>query len=109
MCESAEPTVVTIPSPTLAITVASPAPPTNWLILVLTVTLALTNSSIPSLATAEILGVSITLGLTLILTASKTSRPARSIAAAISNGMFIPALLDAISALTTASTWPPAI
>lgn len=36
----------------------------------------------PILATAEINGVSMTFGLTLICTASRTSRPARSMAAA---------------------------
>ena len=108
MCEVEEPTVVTIPSPILASIVDSPAPPTSLSRLVLTVTLAFTRSSIPSFATAEILGVSITLGLTLILTASNTSLPARSIAAAFSNGSSIPALSEAISASTTPSTFPPA-
>ena len=59
------PTVVTIPSPTLAIIVSSPAPPTSLSILALTVTLALAITSIPSLDTAAIKGVSITFGLTL--------------------------------------------
>lgn len=44
---------------------------------------ALAMSWIPSLATAATGGVSITLGLTDICTARKTSRPARSIAVAI--------------------------
>ena len=47
-----------------------------------TVTRALTFSSMPFLATAEITGVSMTRGLTLICTASSTLRPARSMAAA---------------------------
>ena len=108
LCESAEPTVVTIPSPILARTVASPAPPTSLSKSARTVTLAFTKSSIPSFATAETFGVSITLGLTLIFTASRTFRPARSIAAAFSNFSSIPALSDAINALTTLSTFPPA-
>ncbi len=103
-----EPTVVTIPSPTLAKIVASPAPPTNLSRLALTVTLALTSSSIPSFATAETFGVSITLGLTLIFTASNTSLPAKSIAAAFSNCRSISALCAAINAFTTLSTFPPA-
>ncbi len=70
VCSSEEPTVVTIPSPTRAIIVASPAPPTRRSILARTVTRARTLSSIPFFATAEIIGVSITLGLTDICTAS---------------------------------------
>ena len=108
LCSAAEPTVVTIPSPIRAIIVASPAPPTRRSRFVLTVTLAFTSSSIPSFATAEIFGVSITFGLTLIFTASKTFRPARSIAAAFSNGKSMPARSAAISASTTPSTLPPA-
>ena len=50
--------------PTLAMIVSSPAPPTNLSILALTVTLAFAITSIPSLATAEIWGVSITFGFT---------------------------------------------
>ena len=53
---------------------------------VLTVTLALALTSIPSLATADSLpstGASITLGYTLVWTADKTSLPAKSIAVAI--------------------------
>lgn len=104
----AEPTVVTIPSPTLAIIVCSPAPPISLSMLALTVTLALTITSMPSCATAEILGVSITFGLTLTCTASKTSLPARSIAAALSKLSWISALYAAISALTKVFTFPPA-
>jgi len=74
----------------------------------LTVTLAFALSSIPSFATAAIIGVSITFGLTLILTASRTSRPAKSIAAARSNESGIPALSAAIQASITLSTFPPA-
>ena len=73
-----------MPSPTLAIIVSSPAPPTNLAKFALTVTFAITFTSIPSIATAEIQGVSIILGVTLILTASKTFLPAKSIAAALS-------------------------
>ena len=64
--------------------------------------------AIPSFATADTLVVSMTLGFTLIFTASRTSRPARSIAAAFSKGSSMPALSDAINALTTLSTLPPA-
>ena len=84
-CLFAEPTVVTTPSPTRAIIVSSPAPPTKRSILARTVTLALAIISIPSLATAAISGVTITLGFTENCTASKTLRPAKSIAAAFSN------------------------
>ena len=79
-----EPTVVTIPSPTRAMMVSSPAPPTSLARFALTVTFAITFTSIPSIATAAIQGVSMIFGVTLILTASKTLRPARSIAAALS-------------------------
>jgi len=103
-----EPTVVTIPSPTLAIIVSSPAPPTSLSILALTVTLAFTITSIPFLATADILGVSITLGFTLTWTASNTFLPAKSIAAALSNTKGILALCAAIKASTSVFTLPPA-
>ena len=63
-CVAAEPTVVTIPSPTRAIIVGSPAPPTKRSILARTVTFAFARTSIPFIATAEIIGVSITLGFT---------------------------------------------
>ena len=88
--------------------VASPAPPTRRSILARTVTRARTLSSIPFFATAEIIGVSITLGLTDICTASNTSRPARSIAAERSNVKGIDARSAAINASTTRSTSPPA-
>ena len=80
---TAEPIDETIPSPTRASTVSSPAPPTNCLILARTVTRALAISWIPSFATAATGGVLMTFGLTDICTASNTSRPARSIAVAI--------------------------
>ena len=54
----------TIPSPTRAIIVSSPEPPTSLEILALTVILALALTSIPFIATPAIKGVSITLGLT---------------------------------------------
>ena len=54
------------------------------------------------------LGVSITLGVTLILTASNTFLPARSIAEAFSNDSSMPALSAAINAFITLSTFPPA-
>ena len=103
-----EPTVVTIPSPILASTVASPAPPMSLSRFVRTVTRALTISSMPSLATAAIRGVSMTLGVTLMVTASNTLRPARSMAEAFSKDRFMPARSAAIRALTTLSTLPPA-
>ena len=82
---SAEPIDDTIPSPTRASTVSSPAPPTRRLMLARTVTRAMAMSWIPSFATAVTCGVSITLGFTDICTASNTSRPARSMAVAIWN------------------------
>jgi len=106
--EAAEPIAETIPSPTRAMMVSSVAPPTNRSMLARTVTLAIANSWIPSAATAPTLGVSITRGLTDIATASYTSRPARSIAAARwkSSAMF--ALSAEMSARATRSTFPPA-
>ena len=80
---SDEPMDDTIPSPTRARMVSSPAPPTSWRILARTVTRALVINWIPSLATAVTAGVSITFGLTDICTASNTSRPAKSIPVAI--------------------------
>ena len=71
-------------------------------------TLALIISSIPFLVTAETGGVSITLGLTEICTASKTFLPAKSIAAALLNDNFIPAFSADINARTTFLTSPPA-
>ena len=61
----ADPIAETIPSPTLAITVSSVAPPTSCSIFVRTVTRALALISIPSFATAETFasfGQSITFG-----------------------------------------------
>ena len=81
--DSDEPIDDTIPSPTRASTVSSPAPPTKRLILARTVTRALAINWIPSLATAVTGGVLITFGFTLICTASNTSLPARSTAVAI--------------------------
>ena len=103
-----EPTVVTMPSPTRAMMVSSPAPPTRRSMLARTVTLALLFSSMPLMAMAETTGVSMTLGLTLICTASSTLRPARSMAAARSKVSGILARSAAIRALTTRSTLPPA-
>ena len=51
---------------------------------------------------------SITFGMTDIFTASSTSRPARSIAAARLKGSWMFALSAEISALTTRATLPPA-
>ena len=105
---AAEPMVLTMPSPTRAMIVSSPAPPTSRSMLVRTVTRATAMSWMPSLATAAIRGVSMTLGMTDIFTASSTSRPARSMAAARLNGMAMLALSAAIIALTTRTTLPPA-
>src|SRR5688572_5549004 len=100
--------VLTIPSPTRAMTVSSPAPPTSRSMLVRTVTRETAISWIPSLATAAIFGVSMTFGMTDILTASSTSRPARSMAAARLNGSGMLALSAEIMALTSLTTLPPA-
>ena len=108
LCEAAEPIEDTIPSPTRAKIVSSPAPPTNWRILARTVTRALAINWIPSLATAATGGVLITLGFTLICTASNTSRPARSTAVAIWNVKSIFALDADTKACTTWATCPPA-
>jgi len=108
LCESADPMEDTTPSPTLASTVSSPAPPTSCLIFARTVTLAFAISWIPSLATAVTGGVSITFGFTDICTASSTSLPARSIAVATWKSRFILALSAEISAFTTDLTRPPA-
>ena len=97
-----------MPSPTLAIIVSSPAPPINLSMFALTVTLALTMTSIPFIATAAMFGVSITFGLTETCTASKTFLPAKSIAAALSNSNSISALCAAINAFTKVFTLPPA-
>jgi hypothetical protein len=108
LCVAAEPMVLTMPSPTRAMTVSSPAPPTSRSMLVRTVTRETAISWMPSLATAAIFGVSITLGMTDIFTASSTSRPARSMAAARLKGNAILALSAEIMALTTLTTFPPA-
>jgi hypothetical protein len=81
-----EPIELTEPSPTRAMMVSSPAPPTSRSMLARTVTRATAMTWMPSLATAAIRGVSITFGLTLTCTASSTSRPARSIAVARFHG-----------------------
>ncbi len=73
-----------------------------------TVTRASAISWMPSFAIAATLGVWITFGLTLTCTASSTSRPARSIAAAFWNSISILALSALINACTTRCTWPPA-
>ena len=108
LCDTAEPIVDTIPSPTRASTVSSPAPPTSCLIDALTVTLALAISWIPSFATAVTGGVLITFGFTDICTASSTSRPARSMAVAMLYPRSMFALLAETSACTTCSICPPA-
>jgi hypothetical protein len=97
--------VDTMPSPTRAMIVSSPAPPTRRAMLVRTVTRALASTWMPSLATAAIsllpdagFGQSITLGVTLVRTASSTSRPARSIDAAVRKSSGMPARSAAIRA-----------
>ena len=105
---SDEPMEDTIPSPTRAKIVSSPAPPTNCLIFARTVTRALAINWIPSFATAVTGGVSITFGFTDICTASNTSRPAKSIAVAIWKGRSIFAFDAETSACTTFSACPPA-
>ena len=64
--------------------VSSPAPPTNLSILVRTVTRAWREAQCQSFAIAAMTGVSIILGLTDSFTASRTSRPARSMPVAFS-------------------------
>ena len=108
LCEAAEPIVETMPSPTRAMIVSSPAPPTSRSMLVRTVTRAIALSWMPSLAIAATLGVLMTLGFTDTWTASKTSRPARSIAAACLKVSSMLALSALMSAPTTLSTRPPA-
>ena len=97
-----------MPSPTRAMMVSSPAPPTSRSMLVRTVTRETAMSWMPSLATAAMRGVSITLGITDIFTAASTSRPARSMAAARLKGITMFALSAEIMALTTLTTFPPA-
>ena len=65
-CVSELPIVLTTPSPTRAITVSSPAPPTSRSMFARTVILASAFTSIPSIAIPAINGVSITFGFTLI-------------------------------------------
>ena len=69
--------------------------------LALTVTLAFAINCIPSAATAATLGVFITFGVTDIVTASKTSLPAKSIAVACLNVNSIFAFSADISAVIT--------
>ena len=54
VCDSDDPIVDTIPSPTRAITVSSPAPPTSLSIFARTVIRALALTSIPLIATPAI-------------------------------------------------------
>ena len=112
---SAEPIDVMIPSPTRAMIVSSVAPPISCLRFVRTVTRARILSSTPFLATAESVvlplaasGQSMTLGLTLVCTASRTSRPARSMAQALSKSRSRSARWAAIRARITRGTSPPA-
>ena len=49
-----------------------------------------------------------TLGLTLVFTASRTSRPARSMAAAVFHGRSMPALWAAMTAVAVFGTLPRA-
>ena len=112
---SAEPIDVMIPSPTRAMIVSSVAPPISCCRFVRTVTRARILSSTPFLATADRVdfplaasGQSMTLGLTLVCTASSTSRPARSMAQARSKSRSRSARWAAISARITRGTSPPA-
>ena len=112
---SAEPIDVMIPSPTRAMIVSSVAPPMSCEMLVRTVTRARIFSSTPFLATADsvdlpliLSGQSMTFGLTLVWTASRTSRPARSMAQARSKSRSMSARCAAISARVTRGTSPPA-
>ena len=109
LCVADEPIVVTMPSPTRARTVASPAPPTNPLMFARTVTRANAFSSTPSCETPATTGVSRTLGITDICTASRGFLPARSIAEACSNVRSILARWAEIIAMTTVSTFPRAM
>ena len=107
-CVADEPIVDTMPSPTRAMMVSSPAPPTSRSMLARTVTLAIARTWMPSLAIAEIGGVVMTLGFTDTWTASNTSRPARSMAVARAKLRSMLALSAEISAFTTCWTLPPA-
>ena len=107
--------VTMMPSPTRAMMVSSVAPPTSRAMFVRTVTRARARSWMPSCATASTVvlplagfGQSMTLGSTLVFTASRMSRPARSMAVARSHGSSILALSAAIIARTTRSMFPPA-
>src|ERR1035437_51375 len=106
--DSADPMVETMPSPTRARMVASPAPPTKRLMLVRTVTRAKALTWIPSLAMAATTGVPTTLVFTDICTASRTLRPARSMAVACLKFKGMLALSAAIRDWTTRMTLPPA-
>jgi hypothetical protein len=115
LCDSLLPIVDTMPSPTRAMIVSSPAPPTRRLMFVRTVTRALASTWMPFLATAATsllpeagLGQSMTFGVTLVFTASSTSRPARSMPAAVRKSRSMPARLALMSAVTTFCTRPPA-
>ena len=107
--------MVTMPSPTRAMIVSSVAPPIRRGRYERTVTRARALSWMPSCATASTvarpccgLGQSITFGFTEVCTASRMSRPARSIAHAVSHGRSIFARSAAIRALTTRGTLPRA-
>jgi hypothetical protein len=73
-----------------------------------TVTRAMAMSWMPSRAMAATRGVAMTLGFTETCTASKTSRPARSMAAACWKERSMLALSAEMRARTTRSTRPPA-
>ena len=106
---------LTMPSPTRAMIVSSVAPPISCFRLARTVTRALTFNWTPFWAMPSSVsrprfreGQSITLGLTLVCTASSTLRPARSMAAASLKSRSSLALRAAISARITSGTLPPA-
>ena len=112
---SIEPMVETMPSPTRAMIVSSPAPPTRRAMFVRTVTRALARTWMPSFATAATSllplagsGQSMTFGVTLVRTASRTSRPARSMPVAVWKSRPRLALSAEMIALTTRGTLPPA-
>lgn len=106
---------VMIPWPTRATIVSSVAPPMSCAKLVRTVTRALMSNSMPLQATAlstalsaRASGQSMIFGVTLVRTASSTSRPARSIAAARSKSNGMPARWAEMIARMTFETLPPA-
>ena len=102
---SLEPMARTIPSPTRAMMVSSVAPPTKRSKLERTVTRARARTVIPSFATPSIVpfpesvpGQSITLGFTLVRTASNTVFPEPDVAKSIAQHRLKSSLMPALSA-----------